>query len=69
MLLLAFIVNAVPEAVGVTFAGFTAQLGGACSPQLSTTVLLYPLTAVKVPWNTAVVFACTVCGELEIESV
>jgi hypothetical protein len=56
----------VPALDGAAVAGLTVQVGGDPGPQLSVTVLLYPLSEVIVPLNCADEFTDVVSEELEI---
>ena len=66
MLLETMTAKDVPALDGTAVAGLTVQVGGARAPQLSVTVLAYPLTAVSVPLNCADEFTDVVSEELEI---
>lgn len=52
--------NGAPELDGAALVGLTTQLGGAPTPQLRLTELLYPFAAVRLPLNIAVEFTATV---------
>jgi hypothetical protein len=54
--LLTVTVNGIPELPGTTFTGLITQFVGAPAPQVRTTELLYPFTAVIVPSKTVLVF-------------